>query len=792
MVTLTLANAAPILDTGNPVGFFTNVASRLLASQLNLDLTRIQIYPTNQYTPAVHRLLQIAANIYDASTNRYYDSVLSTNTIPLPTVFQPVFSVEGGNVYITNFVEVTDMSIFTNTLRYLDYGPSVVAALQPNDLVFGVPLIIGAKKGFPNFNEFAMENAFQITRKLQVTRPSTNSPTSAYSYNQMFTLSVSNSLGIECWNSYTNSYARPVKIDATNYIFVTLVNDEGLTANALFVFSGSIAIPNPTNSVWPGYNPNLNPLMSPMSFQIPLNDSVASIPVSMYCFNGGSPFLTTNLNLPFETNLASIYGTPYPQPHWRLVTTNLVQVIIRDVNTGRIIDYVQLLGPSSIRDLSGEIRTTAGTGTGWQYRDQWDTNIINGMPYGIVNQVEVSLGAVNPIWNAAYWGTTQKQTYDEVNAFLAFMYEGRAFYLTYPGYQSNPSQIAAALLTNAMQAPYTSTALAVEHINWQANDPLVHYIASDLNSLFNPNGLDHNINWPANLGQLNQRYTPWGGSPMFPNLDTNAYNLAIKDPLVWSSDNWNFPTGQTLNADWLGQVHRGTPWQTIFLKATNILAAPNGSAVWENWTGDSDSTDAAAMAPVQDWHLASLLASLLNTNDFRSVPSVNNPDPNAWLVLLNGLTAWTNTLPDQFDVVVISSNSPQASIIANAIQSARINQPGGFFRDVGDILTIPQLTEQSPFLNPSSDISDEAYEIIPSQLLSLLRADSIGSIAPTNGQTLVQFTGYDGHAYAIQVSSDLMNWTTINTNSPANGIFNFTIPAALNVNQQFYRSVLLQ
>jgi hypothetical protein len=142
--------------------------------------------------------------------------------------------------------------------------------------------------------------------------------------------------------------------------------------------------------------------------------------------------------------------------------------------------------------------------------------------------------------------------------------------------------------------------------------------------------------------------------------------------------------------------------------------------------------------------------------------------------------------------VVISSNSPQASVIANAIQSARMNQPGQFFREVGDILATPQLTEQSPFLNLSSDINDEAYEIIPSQLLSLLRADSIGSITPVNGQTLVQFTGYDGHAYAIQVSSDLINWVSISTNCPVNGMFGFTNSAAPNANQQFYRSVLLQ
>jgi hypothetical protein len=784
MATLTLANAAPILNTGSPVGFFTNVASRLLSSELNLDLMRIQIYPTNQYTPAVHRLLQVAANIYDASTNRYYDN--STPLTPLPTVFQPVFGVENGNVYITNFVEVTDTSIFTNTLRSLNGGSNVVAALQPNDLLFGVPLIIGTKKGFPNFNEFAMESAFQLARKLQVTRTSPTASPNTYSYNQMLILSITNQLGVECWNSYSNDYTRPVNIFVTDYLVMTLTNDEGFSANAVMILSGSLQIPNATNGDWPGYNfyaPN-------PSFQIPLNQSVTVIPNSIYRFNvGGTPYLTANSVLPYETNVV-MNGINYPQPHWGLLVTNNIQAVMVDVASGRIIDYVQLSGPDSSRDLSTEILQEYDTGSPSQDQgdDLWDTNLNSqGFPYGYVSQVGVSLGLYTPGASGTWDQTNPTLLQNEIDGF-------RAFYHLALLYPSNPGEsqiVALAQATNAMQAPYTPTATAFQHVTWQANDPLVHYIASDLQGAPG-NSLDRNFNWPANLGLLNARYMPWGGNPNAPSSDQNPYNLAIKDPQVWSSDDWNFPNGQTLNPDWLGQVHRGTPWQTIFLKATNILATANGLAVWENWTGDLDATDAAAMAPVQDWHLASLLASLLNTNDLRSVPSVNNPDPNAWLVLLNGLTAWTNTLPDQFDAVVISSNSPQASVIANAIQSDRMNQPGRFFRDVGDILATPQLTEQSPFLNLSSDISDEAYEIIPSQLLSLLRADSIGSITPVNGQTLVQFTGYDGHAYAIEASSDLINWVSISTNCPVNGMFGFTNSAAPNANQQFYRSVLLQ
>src|SRR5208282_3510047 len=189
-------------------------------------------------------------------------------------------------------------------------------------------------------------------------------------------------------------------------------------------------------------------------------------------------------------------------------------------------------------------------------------------------------------------------------------------------------------------------------------------------------------------------------------------NLAYKDPLVASSDNWDFPVGAMSGSDWLGRVHRGTPWQTVYLKSTNILALvqsqptlANGATTWRDWTGNYNAFDAANAGPVQDWHLPSLLASLLNTNDLCSLFSVNNPDPNGWLVLLNGLTALTNTFPNQFDPVVISSNSPQASAIANAIEFMRVQQPGQFFRDVGDILATPQLTEQSPFLNPSPGIS---------------------------------------------------------------------------------------
>jgi hypothetical protein len=201
----------------------------------------------------------------------------------------------------------------------------------------------------------------------------------------------------------------------------------------------------------------------------------------------------------------------------------------------------------------------------------------------------------------------------------------------------------------------------------------------------------------------------------------------------------------------------------------------------------------------------SLLAAMLNTNDLRTQFPVNNPNPNAWAAQLDGMTVLTNTLPAagpssplQFSPIIISSNSAQASFIANAIQSAKAGLPNQTFQGIGDVLATPQLTLQSPFLNLSTTlqqeygISDQAYEAIASQLLPLLRVDPIGSMTSTNSRLQVQFSGYDGHTYAIQVSADLLNWTSVSTNSPVNGMFNVSIPAIVNAGSGFYRTVLIQ
>jgi hypothetical protein len=163
---------------------------------------------------------------------------------------------------------------------------------------------------------------------------------------------------------------------------------------------------------------------------------------------------------------------------------------------------------------------------------------------------------------------------------------------TYSTSNSNPS----------VQVTFAPPRIAYQYTSWQANDPLVHYVASDLNYTgAEASGLQtgtHQVNYattklPANnLGQLNDRYQPWGNTLSPASADTNAFNLAYKDPLVRMSDNWDFPTNKLPGVGWLGRVHRGTPWQTVYLKAFDILGEIQGgnyvgTNTWVQWTGDT-------------------------------------------------------------------------------------------------------------------------------------------------------------------------------------------------------------
>ena len=859
----------------DPLQFFTNAADRMLRDYSQQWLVEspsnyvatfnmtanigTAAFPTNMpvpfgisdipvlvsnrfvYTPAVQRVLQVAANIYDATTNNTF--ALGAN---FPSVFRPTFNVVVDppppalplytNVYINGYESVVldPVNPLTDPQLNLPVNVTDLPNLNPipsgsitytNVNVYGVPWIVGAKKDWPNFNEFAMESVFQLTRKLQVTRTSTNqtiAPVSSYSYNQMFNLSITNQFGVECWNSYTNNFIRSVAMYVTCTNTCVFTNDENFSTIQGSLISGSLQISNASynNNGWPGYNPDGSGapvLLTPASFQIPLDAVVTIITNSMYRFNGTAPFLTTNLALPYESNVV-VGGSSFPQPHWWLMTTNNIRVIVLD-NTDpanqRIIDYVQLSGPNSTRDLTSEIISQYDTATGPSGSDQWNTNVQNGIPpgpIGLISQVGVSFGSYTPGLGSDAWNNTDVTTrHNEIDGF-------RAFYGYGPLYNDVGAQqvVTEAGMTNAIQAPYTPTATVVQHYSWQANDPLVHYTASDLNwagaSQLNQTADDLTN---EDLGKLNQRYMPCGGNPVLSGADPNPYNLALKDPLVWRSDDWDFPTYKMPNIGWLGRVHRGTPWQTVYLKSPDILqeiqingGSTNdmGTNTWVTWTGNAllasgQSYDAANMAPMQDRLLFDIFTTAFNDNATRGQLPVNvdagNPSPqaglSAWSALFSGVLVLSNNAVDgaistnvihqhngslpNFTTFPINPAGPGGAgsaigQIVQGINQTRANAGGpikivaingtvtneipinfvnadglaGSFEHVGDILSVPQLTDQSPFLNwfdngdpmqQINGISDEMYEWLPQQVMSLLRvSDSPRYVIYCYGQAL--------------------------------------------------------
>jgi hypothetical protein len=355
--------------------------------------------------------------------------------------------------------------------------------------------------------------------------------------------------------------------------------------------------------------------------------------------------------------------------------------------------------------------------------------------------------------------------------------------------------------TNVFYAPFSPYRPVNVHTPWQANDPLVHYTLSDLTdfSVSETNRVDFISDYSLmGLGLINARFQPWGGNPMGPtsNPEIGIRDTAAKDPLVYRPDAWNFPTNHSLNVGWLGQVHRGTPWQTMFLKSTNILA--NGSRSlrhWQNWVGVADPLQALAIVPANDWRLASFLALTFNTNDPHALFSVNQQGSSDWTAVLDGLTVLTNTAPYQFDEVSMSSNAPQAMLVADGMTALRFAQPAHVFSTVGDLFAAPELSINSPWLNVTytATITDEAFEMIPSGLLSRLRPDSAGAIttAPSGDRLQIQFTGFEGYPYRLETSLNLTNWTTVSTNYPTNGVFSVLEPLPTTAPARFFRSVLL-
>ncbi|MGH7939842.1 MAG: hypothetical protein ACREFR_02065, partial [Limisphaerales bacterium] len=593
-------------------------------------ITNIPVYVNGSfvYSPAINRLLQLAANIYDASTS-------GTN---YPSVFRPIFyktneynfflrqSFENvyvkGYQYVTNVIaDGTNDRIFASPVEVTD--PRLPFGYSTTN-VWGVPWIIGAKKGFPNLNQLEVENCIFIERELQM-KKLTLDPATMFATNQMYIMAITNYFGANDWNSYAETYNNNVIIVANDTVSIgmTWTNDSNLPAvnnpgksssfvNALFAATKTNIGP------WSGQASVMMFGTNVYSYDLTIP---AGIPGGATAPEGGT-FETALMNssyptfLSFETNAAFVYyygpssktfnsslgtftfnppcfiptfldpsnymdvGTP-PLPQMTLWVTNHLQAYMVD-SVGHILDYVQLGGMNNNMNVNQAVAdNTRGYGDGL-----WSTNLFQGdTPQGVNEQILTSqIGGTVPPEDADGGGwvnTPVPGAYDTGPAAQQAYFSAFLSAKNYAPYANAAGGYVTNYLTT-MQLPFTPTRTVVQRFVYAANDPLVHYMTQDLyDSVDSTNNLVLDNPPLQKLCLPSDRYMPWGSDDGLAKATfgtipvgqfSSGYDLRYRDPLVMGSDNWDFPTNKYPTVGWLGRVHRGTPWQTVYLKAPDVLA----------------------------------------------------------------------------------------------------------------------------------------------------------------------------------------------------------------------------
>jgi hypothetical protein len=280
------------------------------------------------------------------------------------------------------------------------------------------------------------------------------------------------------------------------------------------------------------------------------------------------------------------------------------------------------------------------------------------------------------------------------------------------------------------QAPFTPQVKVCHRLDWQANDPLVHYMDEDLRRPEGPRFSGAHTNYAGdrlkfNILKENEAYKPWrpdGVDVSDPSKGKLYANLHITDPNIHTSDNWEFPTNKFPSIGWLGRVHRGTPWQTIYFKP------------WfptQDWGAVHYSMRAH---PTNDWRLADIFTVAQHPNASRGRLSVNQTNVAGWSAVLSGIpiTTFAGTPAGKTtNIVEPVVNEPYVERLVEAINTRRETLRGKVFHNLAEFLSVNELTTLSPYLTPpyapspptseDTPLRDEDYERIPEAILSLIK-----------------------------------------------------------------------
>jgi hypothetical protein len=348
----------------------------------------------------------------------------------------------------------------------------------------------------------------------------------------------------------------------------------------------------------------------------------------------------------------------------------------------------------------------------------------------------------------------------------------------------------------ATQVPFTPSRILYLISRYQANDPLVHYTDTDLRD---PLQTTRPMILRLTDGAKNDELA-WRNTKRQAIRHDGLHGAPFQDPRIYESDDWQFPIARLDNASGtpsaygitnfhyrypnigaLGQIHRGTPWQTVYLKAAAAVnmdpsTLATNVPTWVQWSGSYGTH------PTNDWKLVGLFTTAMSENAARGLLSVNQSNVAAWSAVLSGVPVITNSVKDN-DIklnpklvrfgdpanggqdLMIQPGSTQLSNIVRNINYYRSLRPMGAFSYLGEVLGAPMLSvganllnnnllQASPYLNvgdfqikeknpisgvPDTDFhafTDEALEAIPQRILSLLKEDEPRVTIYCFGQTL--------------------------------------------------------
>ncbi|PAW82376.1 MAG: hypothetical protein B9S33_15220, partial [Pedosphaera sp. Tous-C6FEB] len=146
-----------------------------------------------------------------------------------------------------------------------------------------------------------------------------------------------------------------------------------------------------------------------------------------------------------------------------------------------------------------------------------------------------------------------------------------------------------------------------------------------------------------------------------------AFDQRLKDPGVFRSDEWDFPQRKFANLGWLGRVHRGTPWQTVYLKSDG----PNPTN-WLYWAHSVETN------PTNDWRLLDVFTAAIDSDATRSLLSVNQTNAAAWAAGLAGTLVLSNNFNAILPRVIAPVSAQLTNIVGgltNGLANARLMVP---------------------------------------------------------------------------------------------------------------------